>query len=305
MTIANHGFTDQDKIRLVDNSLTFTCNKDLHQTLHTYPRGNDPISNKWMAISNITDNTFDIQVGTTTIGDFEHIFISATTNGLHKQTGTITVDVQPITSVGSPTAHTFIGATAGAVISGGNYTHTFQSASAGAVKTGGGYTHRFVSSEDNAITSHGEIQATNSNIPFVYGGYPEANKRLDELMKVVTDTLSDPGANRTVEYPSSVNFITRTHPSFSKCVRDAKEWVKAICYDLRNEGNSKAWDTALYYVDRSDTNNITINHISGEEGETVWAIGKVRDFMINVMRGDAISITGDHGYEQVLSIIHI
>ena len=300
ISILNHGLSDSDKVRILDGTLTFTCSKDNHMTTHAYPRGNDPISNKWMNISNVTDNTFDIDVGTTTIGDFEHIFVSASASGLKVQNGQITLDVKPITSVGAPTAHTFIGATAGALITGGNYTHTFQSASAGAVRTGTGYINKFVSAEENSVTSHGLTQVTDSNIPFIYGGYPRANKRIDELMSIVTDTLLDPNAQRTVEYPNSVKFITRTHPTFSKCVRDAKEWVKAICYDLRNEGNSKSWDTAAYYVDRSDVNNITINHISGEEGETVFAIGKVRDFMINVMRGDAIAITGDHGFTQVI-----
>lgn len=160
-------------------------------SLHPYPRGNDPISNKWMPISNVTDNTFDIDVGTTTLGDYEHIFVSASADGLKVQNGQITINVQAITSVGSPTAHTFIGATAGALITGGNYTHTFQSALAGAVRTGTGYINRFVSAEENAITSHGLTQVTNANIPFVYGGYPKANRRIDELMSIVTDTLLD------------------------------------------------------------------------------------------------------------------
>ena len=32
---------------------------------HAYPRGTDPISNKWLEISNVTTSTFDINVGTT------------------------------------------------------------------------------------------------------------------------------------------------------------------------------------------------------------------------------------------------
>ena len=66
LTIANHGFTTGDRVKLNDNSLTFTCALDGNGTNHTYPRSSDPISGKWQEITNVTKDTFDITVLTTT-----------------------------------------------------------------------------------------------------------------------------------------------------------------------------------------------------------------------------------------------
>ena len=98
----------------------------------------------------------------------------------------------------------------------------------------------------------------------------------------------------------SIATLDRVSPGYGKCLRDAGLWIDSITYDLRNSGNSKSWDTAAYYVDRSDPANVTINHLVGEEAETVWAIDKIRDFCISVMRGDLINITGPHGFTQVV-----
>ena len=55
-------FANGDKIKFADNSLTFTCAQDNHGTEHTYPRASDPKSNKWLSISGVTTNTFEVQV---------------------------------------------------------------------------------------------------------------------------------------------------------------------------------------------------------------------------------------------------
>ncbi|AIX20959.1 structural protein [Synechococcus phage ACG-2014d] len=148
--------------------------------------------------------------------------------------------------------------------------------------------------------SHGFTQTLNNDIPFLYEGYTAAEDRITVLNKIVTDTLSDPSGSDSVGYPSSTATLDRTHPSYAYCLRDAGLWVDAITYDLRNTGNGKSWDAAANYVDRTDPSNVVINHVAGEEGETVWAVDKVRDFAISVMRGDLITITGDHGITQVV-----
>ena len=51
-TLASHGFSDGDKIRLDDDSLVFTCAMDSNATEHSYPRKSDPISGKWITITN-------------------------------------------------------------------------------------------------------------------------------------------------------------------------------------------------------------------------------------------------------------
>ncbi len=64
VTIPSHGFNNGDFVRFDDNSLTFKCAMDGNSTEHSYPRSSDPVSNKWLAISNKTANTFRVNVGT-------------------------------------------------------------------------------------------------------------------------------------------------------------------------------------------------------------------------------------------------
>ena len=76
VTIANHNFQNGDYVKLDDNSLTYTCSLDNNATNHTYPRPTDFASGRWLQISQVTQNTFDINVGTTGNGG-THTFVSA------------------------------------------------------------------------------------------------------------------------------------------------------------------------------------------------------------------------------------
>ena len=83
-----------------------------------------------MEISNVTANTFDINVGTSEYTG-THTFVSATANGLKRQDGTFTINV----GVSSDTStHYFIGATAQAVKHEPQTTHNFASALADAIE---------------------------------------------------------------------------------------------------------------------------------------------------------------------------
>ena len=62
ITIANHGFANGNVVRIDDDALTFTCGQDSNATNHSYPRSTDPVSGMWIPISNVTQNTFDVQV---------------------------------------------------------------------------------------------------------------------------------------------------------------------------------------------------------------------------------------------------
>ena len=98
LTIPTHGFSNGDYIKIADNSLTFTCDKDNNSSTHTYPRTSDAASGRWYAITNATANSFDVNVGQAgTFGDFTHTFVSATSNGVDKQNGTITVSYTHLT----------------------------------------------------------------------------------------------------------------------------------------------------------------------------------------------------------------
>ena len=88
ITINNHGFNNGDYVKLLRHSLRFTCAKDNHATNHDYPRISDPIHNKWMQVSNVSTNTFDIDVGVSR-DTSAHTFVSSTNNGLIKANNTI------------------------------------------------------------------------------------------------------------------------------------------------------------------------------------------------------------------------
>ena len=81
-----HGFSNGDYIKVAEKSLVFTCTQDDNSSEHPYPRKTDPIFNKWIQISNVTSNTFDIQVllnlpsSNTTV----HTLVSSEPNNIQK-----------------------------------------------------------------------------------------------------------------------------------------------------------------------------------------------------------------------------
>ena len=153
LTIGSHGFNNNDKIRLVNDSVTFTCATDLNRTHHTYPRKTDPSNGKWLKVSNVTTNTFDVNVGIST-DTSSHTFVSSSTDGVIHMNDTISVNVG-VAGPGDQFAHSFVSADSDAVISGGNYAHSFISATSGAVISGGDYTHSFVSAVGGGVTVTG------------------------------------------------------------------------------------------------------------------------------------------------------
>ena len=124
LTIPTHGFANGDYIKVADSSLTFTCDLDGNTAQKAYPRaGYDYPSGRWLAISNVTTNTFDINVGSSSYTG-AHTFVSATTNGIDRQDGTFTINVGA-SPAGQQYAHTFVSATANAVIHQPQSAHTF------------------------------------------------------------------------------------------------------------------------------------------------------------------------------------
>ena len=108
LEIGNHNLTAGTSIKLAPNSLTFSCGfggATGAAAEKSYPRsnGNDPFYDTAINIESVTATTITLQVLTTV----------------------------PSTNTDP---HTFVSATAGAVIAGGNYAHTFVSATANAVK---------------------------------------------------------------------------------------------------------------------------------------------------------------------------
>ena len=127
LEVTNHGFANGDYIKVSDDALGFTCDLDGNTATKTYPRQDyDYPSGRWMEISNVTANTFEINVGPSSYTG-NHTFVSCVTNGIQRQTGNILINVGAAGSaVGSQ--HNFVSATAGAIKYEPLAAHTFVSA---------------------------------------------------------------------------------------------------------------------------------------------------------------------------------
>ena len=108
VTVNNHGFTEGDYIQIVDGSLVMTCDLDGNVSSKTYPRqGFDYPSGRWLKIQNVTTNAFDVNVGISS-DTTNHTFVSAVSNGIKRQNGTITVNIgaSPVTNY-TPTSASY------------------------------------------------------------------------------------------------------------------------------------------------------------------------------------------------------
>jgi len=153
LTVPSHGFVNEDYIKLDDASLTFTCELDGNTVQKAYPRaGYDYPSGRWLKISEATPDTFKINIGS---ADYTgtHTFVSATANGLERQTGTFTVNVGDA-GTASGSVHTFVRAIGNAIRHEPQTAHSFVSAIAGAVKHLPQSAHTFVRATTDAVKSY-------------------------------------------------------------------------------------------------------------------------------------------------------
>ena len=202
LTIVGHNFANGNRIKLADNSLTFTCTLDGGASAKTYPRAHDPASGAWLEISNVQTDTFDVQVlpALPSTNTSTHSFTSATPSGLTRQDGTVTVNVLSSAPSTNTTQHYYISSTANNITTGGAYAHTFVSASAGAVQTGGDYAHTFWSSKPFGLKTG--------------GNYPHA------FVTSATDGVTAFATNAgqfaaTTKTSPSQNVVSRSNPSTS------------------------------------------------------------------------------------------
>jgi len=152
LTVPTHGFVDGDYIKLDDSSLTFTCVLDGNTVSKAYPRaGYDYPSGRWLEISNVTTNTFKINIGASSYTG-THTFVSAVADGLERQTGTFTVNVGDA-GTASGSLHTFVYAEGNAIKHEPQTAHTFVGADAGAVKHLPQSAHTFVRTSQDSVRS--------------------------------------------------------------------------------------------------------------------------------------------------------
>ena len=128
LTIGTHDLTAGTSIKLLGESLTFTCAADGYSSEHSYPRPSDPAYDTAIEILEVSPNTITINVGASGPSDqYEHAFVSALP---------------------------------GAVISGGNYPHTFVEAKANSIERIDNQ-YEFVSTDIKSIRAEGEVVFTN------------------------------------------------------------------------------------------------------------------------------------------------
>ena len=156
VTSPSHGISNNDKVKFEPNSLIFTCDKDNYATSHPYPRRSDTIASQWILATNVTTNTFRVNVLPVAPSTYTgiHSFVSAVANGLTHNDGDIAIDVGYAANSDNFT-HQFVSATSGAVVAGGSYAHRFIGSDPAAVISGGDYNHTFVSSGIGSISVTG------------------------------------------------------------------------------------------------------------------------------------------------------
>ena len=199
VTSGGHGFSDGDYVKFDDDSLTFTCDLDNNATNHTYPRSTDRASNRWLQISNKTNDTFEVNVGVNTDGG-THAFVTATSNGLKRQTGSLTVNVGTSSNT---TTHTFVSGLLNAVKFLPQSAHTFVSASSNAVSHSPQTTHAFKRASTDSISAYASTSAANNAI---CAGVESSINTALELFEDILDGTTLPGAT-TQTFGSLYNTI--------------------------------------------------------------------------------------------------
>jgi hypothetical protein len=116
ITVPNHGFSNGDQIKLRTNSIVFKCDKDNYATEHRYPRPTDPAADTFLTISNVTTNTFRVNVGASPSGQqYNHVFVSSELASVERKLSSTTTPAQ-CANVASA-IHTLVGIVTTAVVS--------------------------------------------------------------------------------------------------------------------------------------------------------------------------------------------
>ncbi len=173
LEVTGHGFSNGDYVLIEDNSLRYSCDLDGHSQWKYYPRPNyDYPSGRWLAISNVTTDTFDINVGESSYTGI-HTFISATTDGIKRQDGTFTMYVG---TGGTDTSnHTFVSASTNAIKHEPQSNHTFIAGIPYSVRQDIQAPHTFVRSSDDAISVYSYNGTATIGITSTVFPYPGAS----------------------------------------------------------------------------------------------------------------------------------
>ena len=92
ITVTGHGMSNGDRVWIVDDSLSFTCTHGAGTK--TYPRSTDPISNKFVEVFDVSNDTFTIQCLETvpSTNTTTHTFAGAQGAGIRQARDFVTVE---------------------------------------------------------------------------------------------------------------------------------------------------------------------------------------------------------------------
>ena len=305
LTVASHGFSNGDYIKLDDNSLTFTCDLDGNTAQKTYPRSHDYASGRWLQIQNATANTFEVNVGTGGADTSAHTFVSATSNGLSRQDGTFTINVGDA-GTASGSTHTFVSASLNAIKHEPQSQHTFAGATTGAVKHLPQSAHTFVRAADNSIKVGGsefKIYLGTSRFEHTYisggtvefGGstYNVSGFTYDNVgfgTAVITTSAPIPGIAddsmvKLADIIVECNNGQKAYPSFNipvddnQCREDVVHFCNALIRDLEFGSNHNIIEAGKKYIVGAK-----IGYVENEIIQTVRAVEYARELCIYAMR---------------------
>ena len=110
ITLNNHRFNNGDWINIAPNALTMSCNYNGASgdaAKKTYPREGDKAFGTWLPISNVTTNTFTVQVLNTTpsTNTNAHTFVSWAEDGLSRATKTVKIGKESLRFTCAKDAH--------------------------------------------------------------------------------------------------------------------------------------------------------------------------------------------------------
>ena len=165
-----------DQLVLIeDESIIFTCGKDNHATEHKYPRPSDPVSGKWVPISNVTGgDTFEIDVlnvvPSTNVSD--HLFVSADPNGVKRSSNTISISNNAFTFTCSKdyhkTEHTYPRATDPIAVGGGSTTISEATSNSITINVGKNVgTGAVITANPVGFNTHSFVSATSDSLEII------------------------------------------------------------------------------------------------------------------------------------------
>ena len=208
LEVVGHGFSNGDYVLIEDNSLRYSCDLDGHSQWKYYPRPNyDYPSGRWLSISGVTTDTFNINVGESSYTGI-HTFISATADGIKRQDGTFTMYVG---TGGTDTSnHTFVSATTNAIKHEPQSNHTFIAGIPYSVRQDIQAPHTFVRSSDDAISVYSYNGTATIGITSTVFPYPGASyNTVGDTFDVFTTLEGTEGT--TVVLNTGISTIAHTY----------------------------------------------------------------------------------------------